>query len=94
MEGEQEIKTMSQFFVWVLNQAKVQGFSVVLLILMSGLFWFEKSKLEIKVDTLVQQQFTETKEQTLLMQTIIQENTRAMDRNTRALQRLERIVDP
>lgn len=84
MEGK-ELTNMGHLWSKFLTQVSNQGFSVMLLVMVVIYFSMQNDSLQQKVDACTQTRIQYYETQMSYLQTVIQENTRALDRNSRAI---------
>lgn len=86
MEGKEQTN-MGHLWSKFLTQVSNQGFSVMLLVMVVIYFQMQNDSLQKKVDACTQTRIQYYETQMSHLQTVIQENTRALDRNSRAMTR-------
>ena len=91
MEGK-EPTNMGQLWSKFLTQVSNQGFSVMLLVMVVIYFQMQNDSLQKKVDACTQTRLQYFETQIDHLKTVIQANTRALDRNNRAI--LKAVGDP
>lgn len=79
MQGQEEFKSMSQFWIRIFSALQQQGLSFLLLGLMAWYFQIQNDKLQNQVTDCNQQRLDYYKNQTLELMKVVQENTQAIN---------------
>ena len=80
---------MNDLWTKFLQQVQRQGFSVMLLMLVAYHFQTQNDQLQQKVDDCNATQVAYYEKQLDYLKTVIQDNTRALDQNSEALQKIQ-----